>query len=612
MSEHLYAGGTTHHISVTSGSTIYPFMLVPDITGWREVDISDFAPRVASGNLAYRDLSLWQVWAQEDWRHGFGFPYQTDESGYAKTGTGVDTRHKDVAMLATAVTSSETAISVAKFLDFGADVYALKPSNGGVRKYTVSSGTWAATAETTGTCLDGLSIGTYLVVALDGARMRKFDGTTWSNVGSDSNPPNDMAHLCLHGGYFWASEDGKNWLHWAEEEDLSDLEGGEDADTAAIHVGPGDIPIVNMISYGGQLYVAREDGAWVVGDDLIARQLMPFSTERHANNFKTMCVWKGHLYFSLRHRLYRYTGSTLIDVTPPRYDEVFPYMTYGEFENLTPRGNHLYVTARDTETTWNEVLLCYDGVGWHKLLTLTTSPYVVNVMNLSTTTDRLWLNYTGAAVATAYISLQSLSDLPYATFPVTGDHFLYSSKFDAGFVDVRKTWRSMRVRTNNCSATQTISVDYAIDDGAWGNIGQITTSPYQELFFPDCDIYSTHGKFIQLRFNLKTAAAAQSPILESFAVKYMLRPTAVWGWQANIVIADRLVTLQGRVQHEFTADEQIAALRTMRDATCPVTLTDPWGTEHAAYISSINISGAEWKQSESIQTIARVSFADAS
>jgi hypothetical protein len=613
----LYEGGSSHHISLTVDGTEYPFMIYPDIGGWRKVDISDFAPKVAAGAMGYGDLSLWQTWAQEDWRHGFGFPFFTDEAGYAKTGQGVDTRHKGIAMLATDITSSETGHSVVKFVDFSSKVYALKDGNGGLRVY--SGGSWAATGETTGTCYDGLSTGTYLLVALDGAaaRMRKFDGTTWSNVGVDGNPPYDMKVLALHGGYIWAAEDGNNYLHYATENDVSDMEGDGESDAGVIIVGPGDIPIVNMLSYGGQLYVAREDGLWIIDDNDAARQLVNFSTERHANNFKTMAVWQGHMYFSIRHKLYRYTGSTFMDVTPNRYDEVFPYKSYGDFDDLTPRGRFLYCTARNTETTYDETLLCYDGVGWHKLWDVVQDAYVINCMNLSTVNDYLWLNYTESATTTAYIELQSLSDLPAAAFETSGNHYMYSSIFHAGFIDVDKTFRSIRVWTNNCSATQTIAVDFAIDGNidsdTWTSIGEINTSPFQAIDFPDCVTNTTYGKKIQLRFNFATAAAAQSPILEAFAVKYMLRPDAVWGWQVSIIIADQIRGLKEQVMHDFTAEEQITALEAARDAKCPSTLTDPWGDDYPVFVSAVKQIGAEWKHGgqEEIECIYQVSFADA-
>jgi hypothetical protein len=605
--------GESHHITLKIGDTTYGFNL-SGMAGFQRLDISDFAPRVAAGALNYRDLSVWQVWAMDDWRHGFGQNLFVDATAYSKTTGGIDTRHKDIVTLATKITSSETGESAIKFVDFNSKVYALLPGNGGVREYDPDTDTWADTTQTTGTCLDGVAIGTYLVVSLDGARARKFDGSTWSNVGNNVAPPSDINKLCLHGGYLWASEHGSNWLHYAAEDDASDLYGVQDSeDTDAIQVGGGDIPIVNMISYAGQLYVAREDGIWVIADDNSARLLLDFSRERHSENFQTMAVWRGHLYFSVRQNLYRYTGSTVMDVTPPKYAETWPYYAYGDFKDLTPKGPWLYVHARDTESTWHEALLSFDGVGWHKLWDVTTSPYVINALGYSTLSEKMWLNYTGTAATTGYIPYNSLSDMPYDSYSTATAGVLYTPRFDAGFVDVDKVCHSIRVRSNNCSATKTILIEYSTDNGTWHALGQVTTSPFQLIDFPDPDSSTTYGKMIQLRFTFSTDSAASSPILESFALNYLLRPTAVWGWQLTVPIVDTYRTLEHDVERELTSEEQMNALLVARDQKTPVEFADMWGTVHDVYLSSCQFLGKEWRPGtdEQPELLARLSLTSA-
>ena len=601
--------GNEYHITLKIGTTTYGFNLYPDISAYGELDISDFAPRVSSGALGYRDLSIWQVWAMEDWRHGFGQAYFTDESAYAKSGEGIDTRHKGIIQLATALTASDTAdIVVNKFVDFNSKVYAGLAANGGVRVYTPGTDLWAATTETTGTVNDAINIGSYLLMAPNGARVRKMGtDSAWSNAGNNANPPTDIGILCLHGGYLWASEDGDNWLHYAAEEDASDLEGSQDTDTNAIQAGAGDVPIVNMISYGGQLYVAREDALGVIDDANNFRMLENFTPERHSSNFQAMCVWRGALYFTIRNRIYKWAGSTFLDVTPSRYSEDYPYYTYGDFKNLTPHGNWMYVRARDNEDTYHEALLAYDGVGWHKLHDVTTESYVMNALALSPVTDKLWLNYTGATDTSAYIPLQALSDLPYASYPITGNHYWYSSRFDAGFKDVDKVFWKIRVRTNNCSATQTIAVDYDIDNsGTWTNVGEINVSPYQELDFPSPVTNTTYGKFLQFRFNFETATVAQTPVMESFACLYLLRPVAVWGWQLPLILASIMPTLEDGYELELTAEDIANQLRTARDQKTPLVLTDMWENTHNVYLSAVRFRGGEWRAEDDHEGIAMI------
>ena len=596
----LQKGGETHSVSLTVSGTEYGFML-RSWPGYRKLDVSDFSPRVSSGSLGYRDLSLWQVWAQDSWHHGMGKPYATDEAGYHKTGHGVDTRHNGIATLATKVTSSETGKTVNKFLDFDGYTYAGLAANGGVRKYDDG---WAATSQTTGTVLDMISTGDYLVATMDGGQTRKMgtDGT-WSDAGLST--ADDFRQLCLHGGALWASEDGANVLHFATETDLSDLEGT--GDTEEIVVGPGSVPIVNMVSYMGVLYVARQDGLWIVDDTNAAYSQMDFRPESHSSNFASMCVWHGHLYFTVRNCIYRYTGSTLLDVTPPRYETVYPYRSWGSFKSLTPRGRFLYVTARNTEDDYEEHLMAYDGVGWHNLLDIVDTPYSMNTMGLSPNNDYLWLNYSGASAVTAYIPLQSLSDLPYGSFETSGNHYLYSSTHDAGFVDVDKAYSDLRVRTNNCSATQTVDVYYSIDDGAWTSLGTVNESPYQALTF-DIDVY---GKKIALRFNLATADSEQTPVLEATALKYLLRPDTIWGWQLPLRAADDERDLTGHRERTFTAKEKLAALEAARDSKTVCTFTDPWGADHYVFVTACNENGLSWQPGKNPEVMATVSLAEA-
>jgi len=900
--------GKTHDIVLTINGTDYGFNLVSP-QAFRQVDISDFAPRVSSGQITYSDFTLWQVWAQDDWQHGFGFPYFTDEWGYARSGNYVDTRHNGIAILATAIdtTNGETGESVIKFVDFNDKLYALQDGNSGVRVWDGSSwadlsyigdltftsaglndlstsgtytgtsdldyvveidgagspdtfkwsddggstwdatgvaitgsaqtlnngveitfanttghavgdrweftahaseiveaefhgtgpddltasgtfthtgdiiyrveidgtgetdtfkvsdddgvtwddtgtpitpgtaqdltpngndygvdvtfdsrtghtkgdywrikakaayiddvseidfshpndlddltiggtftgrgrinyrveidgtgtpdtfkwsddggATWdatgvaitgdaqtlnngvtitfgattghvlgsrwdfIATALKTGTCYDAVSTGDYLFVAINEARMHKIDTNGKpSYMGKADNPPNDIRVLCIHGGYLWAAEDGTSYLHYASEPDGSDLEGGGNDDIDVIEVGPGQIPIVNMISYNNNLYVAREDGLWVVSNDKLAYQVQDFSRERHSINFQTMCVWRGALYFNVRNRLYRYTGSTLQDVTPPRYVETFPYRAYGNFRCLTPRGKFLYVIAEDNEASAHDNLLAYDGVGWHRICSLADSPYQVNTMNYSSVDhDALWFNYTRAtnSPVTAEIRLQALNDLPYDYYETSGDHYLYTSKFDGGLQEIDKCFKSVTLRTNYLAAgTRTISVEYSLDGGAWktdltdaGGTGDNTVdqSPVQTLYFPS----DTTGKQIQLRFNLQTTDSSTSPVLEAFSVKYMLRPVTTWGWRLIVTCAEEEKTLDGR-RDSITGKAKLAALRTARDSTAPITFYDPWGDSHTVYLSSLQVIGREHKPGggEALETQVQITLVE--
>lgn len=617
MSEYAEAagpeGGITHHVVFTISGTEYGYMC-RGIEGYQRVDASDFAPKTSSGTLQYSDLHVWQVWAQDFWDHGFGFMKWSDDRGYHSTGDGVDTRHHDIAMLATQFVNSESAKSIKKFVEFNGDVYGLYNTNNGVRKFTVATSTWADTTEVTGTMLDGLNIGSYLVVCPNGARMRKMNAAgTWSNVGVDgANAPTDIAHVCLHGGYFWASEDGKNFLHYASETDVSDLEGNGMADTGCIQVGPGDIPIVNLISFNSNLYVAREDGIWLLPETNFPIQIIDSSRERHTQNFEAMAAYQGRLYFGIRQRMYAYTGSTLIDVTPARYTDVFPYNEYGRFKFMIPMGKYLYVIAGNNETTAEDTLLAFNGTSWFKLWDVATD-YVVRAANLTPIDDRIWICHTkSGSFDTDYYQMQTLSDLPYANFDTAANHYLYSSKFDAGFTDIAKSFHSVTLRTQSLTANVKIEVSYQIDEsGTWTSLGTFVTSPVEEIDFPA----TTTGKIIQFRFDFITNSATLSPILDTFILRYLLRPDTIWAYQMTLYLADDQVTLNGDVERTYTAHQKYDALISARDSVSPMTMEDPMGDSHTVYVSSVQFMGYSFRESkgagQEIEWMVRVGCIDA-
>lgn len=120
-------------------------------------DVTDFAPRasVPGGSIVHSELTLYQPIVQTDWKHGFGFVWEDDESGYMRTEGRVDTRHNGIAMLFTDSTASDTDDYVKEgFCVWEGEVYAW--GDHGLRKYNGS--TWSQAQDTTGTDENELKI----------------------------------------------------------------------------------------------------------------------------------------------------------------------------------------------------------------------------------------------------------------------------------------------------------------------------------------------------------------------------------------------------------------------------------------------------------------------
>jgi len=587
-----------------------------DISSWTRRDVVDFAPRGASpagASIAFSELGLYQTLSQVDFRHGFGFQRFTDGTGYERTAGNIDTRQSDMAMLMTQPVSSETGQSIKDGgINFGGSWYTWGSESGsGVRKFTPGSagaaGSWASVYSGSVNAL--FTNGTNIFVCPTSARIQysaSGGASSWANAGIDA-AATDFDKTAIHGQYQWFTERNKHFLHYAGQEDLSDLEGGGAADTGVVKVGPPGKGVKALTSFSNALYAARDDGLWIVNNDegFLARRVLNFSTEAHSDNFNSLVNWMGALWFPIRHRVYRWTGATLLDVSPPRLTDTFPFTQYGSFKNFTARGGYLYCTARTNESTYTESILAYDGVGWHKLLDpITNGAGTISMLAIDTDNDFLWYNIDGSSDITAYIELQSLSELPHANFIATGTHSLFTSAHTMGFERVTKSAREIMVETNNCTADRTVIVKYALDDGSFTTLGTVTTSPTQVLQFSN----SVEFKKIQLQFDLDTDSTAQSPALKGYHMKYLMRPDVAYGYSFDILAATD-GTYAGLASNK-SAGDIISEIATARASTAPVAFTTLLNESKNVYVSSVSEVARSRQDDGDVEHRIRVSLVE--
>ena len=563
-----------------------------DITSYQRRDIVDFSPRASTAtgaSISYSELGLYQTLTQEDFRHGLGFYRYSDAAGFQRTEGEMDTRHPGLVMRYTKAVSSDTDNNIKNGgVTFGSDFYTWGAA---VRKF--SSGSWSEDAS--GASNQIIVGGTYIFNLKDGARVqRKTASGSWENAGTDGNPPNDMKMATIHGGQMWFAEDGNSFVHFDGSDDLSNLEGDGRSDGAVVVVGPGGLAIKNMISFAYGLYVARAEGLWANNqdDENSARQILNFSAETHDDNFRSMVVYQGALYFPIRHRIYRWTGATMVDVTPQRLDDTFPFIQFGEYDNFISRGNYLYCTARtdQADDSATESILAYDGVGWHRIqdpITSAGSAERISMLALAPANDYIWFHVDKSADATSYIALREKSEFPKESFSTSGNHYWFSSVHDMGFRKVTKSLRSIEFETNNCNANRTIAVHYAldgnIDSGSFTSLGTINSSPTQTLSLSD----TVEFKKIQLRLTF-TAEAASSPVLKALSMKYMMRPDTAYGYVFDIIVSSDLE--YGGTMDDRTAATIMDNLETVRASTAPVDFSNLLGEEKKVYLASITES----------------------
>lgn len=435
----------------------------------------------------------------------------------------------------------------------------------------------------------------------------------WEDAGTNENSK-DYHWMEIFNGYVYAGVRNTNRVHYSSSDTLADIEGGID-DPGLIKIGAGSYPTLGAIGFLGSLYIARPDGLWQLGEDKIARRTLDFSSEVSDLNFNSMCVHNGYLIFPVRDVIYQWNGSRLTRITPEKISNTWPYITYGKFSNFCAIGDFLYCTGRTNEATYTESLLCYDGVGWHKLCDLITNGIdSTTLVFFDTSNNYLWVHISGESQTTYYIPLQGLSSFPYPNFPTSGTHSLYSCIHDMGFARITKSSPSLLVEAENVTTTTYLTVYYSTDGKEWVKWGRIVNDGVTELTMPG-GLRTQEYKTIQIRTDFTTSIATESPILLGLTLRFLMRPEVSYGWNFNIMAADHFV--YGEREDVRTADIIIQDIKEARDSKSPVKFVDLAEREFDVYISAYSETAQERNDGEenrgvpSIESVVNVNVVEA-
>ena len=419
----------------------------------------------------------------------------------------------------------------------------------------------------------------------------------------------DYKWLVAHAGFIYAGKDGASTIFRTSDEDCSTLHGDTATDPDYIAIG-GNLPTIGAIVYMKRLFVARWDGLFEIGEDNKARCVLDFSAQTSNTNFRGMAIHNNKLVFPIRDTIYMWNGATLNDITPRFINDRFPYTTYGRYDNLVSTGGYLYLTARDNLTAYGEDLLCWDGVGWHKLLDIVTdgsaSVDTVTGMYYDVDLNYLWISVDDGSDGETgtdliyYVRFQDLSDFPYANFPTSGTHTLDSSRMHMGFQRVTKSTPSILVEAENVTAARYLVVWYSLDGAAWtewGGTGQgrITSDGLTTKSNPLAAAagYSTiEYNHIRIRIAFVSDSSTQTPVLEGFTLRFIMRPATLYGHSFNIIAAKAVKV--GSARRDVRSVRTIyKAIETARASKSPIVFVDPFGVEVNVYVASVERRAVE-------------------
>lgn len=580
-----------------------------DVPSYRVRDLVDFSPRgsAAGNSILQAELGLYQPLYLDDWQHGFGFQRHIDEAGYLSSRGNIDTRHDGVVMMFTNRTNPEGGVPKEGFVNWNGDLYSW--GEAGLRKY--SGGAWSSIYSAAAVNY-ALPVNQYLHFFPDDLRPQKLNtGGSFDASGLNAQST-DYRWAMLHRGYIYAAKDGTSYIFRDSNADLSELEGDltpANLDPNVIVVGAGGWPTLGGIVFNGEMFISRYDGLWQLNaDGLTARRVLDFSDQISSTNFRSMAVHNGYLVFPIRDKVYQWNGTRLTDITPPKISDDFPYVTYGRFDNFVSVGRFLFVSARTNESTYEEHLLCFDGVGWHKLDEInTTGTQEVTGMGYDVVNNYLWFHsdVTTDGGSTYYIPFQNLSEFPYSDFPTSGTHELVTSQLDMGFRRVTKSTPSLLIEAANIEADgggddHYLDIYYSLEGGAWtawggddGVTNRITADGVTELSDPLGTGSSTiEYKQMRLKVKFTTEDSTQTPILEGITVRFMMRPDVFYGHNFDVVVASHVEMTDG-AEDRRVARDIFNDLKTVRDSRSPVSFVDIYGESHQGYISAVNYRTVE-------------------
>lgn len=496
------------------------FMIVPHSD--RRERINDWAPNISTtGELAYAE-GVWRPWTQSDWSGGLGLEVwdQSEETKFYEA-EGVETRIKGKVMLATAVTVGDAEIAAAQPIDYGAYIFMRCVATTALRRYESGVG-WIQQGALHGlpSDLEVFGDNLYIASATSHYQIHTIATGTWSDGAVDRehfavwNPGATPSLYGSHGHQIFATTDGSTW-------------------GTAISVGDSSSDITSMAVFAQSLYIGKEDGLYYYdGTDVV--QMIDCRNRIWTGNFCEMAEWEGYLYFNILRRIYKYSESAIIDITPNMYGDLTKESyDYGIPKALVVSPTALYVGFDLAENDY-PCVLAYTGLGWHPIYKGDSGDTLYG-MGYSAELDWLLINDTDG---THYRQLVSMTDYPYPVFGgATG--VLTFAKFDGDMPQTPKAVKSVTLHTRDCSATEKITIQYRKDgETAWEEVGDVTSSPQEELSLAPLAGAVEVTSDIQIRAILSTGTPSLTPVLEHFTLQWLPRPEAIYAHVVSLRLGE--------------------------------------------------------------------------
>ena len=360
--------GSTHDITLSSGSTKYGFMIAPG--SFRSERVDDFAPRIATGTDTKTREGYWDSYQQSSAAEGI------DQSSF---------------------------LNVAKINRSNGNVFTDLP--GSIQLDSIWTALDSSVISTAPMIIDFAAGAVSCIVMAVGTRVRRSSAspyTSWSNHTGSAFASN-CVWLHQHNGYlfaatstgsdFYRSADADTWTQpsagekatafttWIKSDGtvylVKSLAGGFKLSTndgttwgATIAVGSSNSNITGMRDAFGYLLIGKEDGLWRY-DGTYLVDIVQYPTQLSSTNFRCIVSFDGFIYTHMLGRILKLALSSgavtsLVDITPEQSGNTEKEL-YGHGTAIWLYAGPflLYAALNGGQNKFPEVL-AYSGSGWHQ------------------------------------------------------------------------------------------------------------------------------------------------------------------------------------------------------------------------------------------------------
>jgi len=333
-----------------------------------------------------------------------------------------------------------------------------------------------------------------------------------------------------------------------------------------VYAGSADDPRDNVwILSENQIYEIQSQN----GDAIVPLPLGELKSVRDSITGIGRTINDVYMFFNLSNKIERYYSRVMEDIGPD-LDEGLPDNRQGTPRTLLSFPGRVYACFDGGTDNYSSILV-YKNSGWHEVYRAPRKGVRIRGGGIQsiqgTTIKRLWFRQ-GWDILWLPLSWNPLNDTEYV---YTHEGFLETGRIYGGRRDIQKYFHSLKLATEQLTASVTIRADYKTDTTTtWTEISDVfDTSPYQEISLATANNVS--GRWIQFRLRFYTTDNTKTPVLIATILKALSIFEVKYTYTLTFRLSDNDINLLGE-QEADSAYTKRGVLDTWVASALPITM----------------------------------------